>query len=204
MRLPTSWERVVPSARPTPVTSCPPYSCRGRPLSGAALSRRVPLRRRRYGSPSSARGGCLDPLLCDQSPGITRATEGQKFGGRTGPYAAGPRRPAKQGLVAISGSTERSTDGRHCPCGQGIRLSRRVLPPPLFFECGSYPRRKGAVRCKAGELHPCPSAGRMGPTSQRLFQPRPHAVTSRRDRAANVRAGVPSAGDGRPGRPTIG
>lgn len=56
MRLPTSWERVVPSARPTPVTSCPPYSCRGRPLSGAALSRRVPLRRRRYGPPSSARG----------------------------------------------------------------------------------------------------------------------------------------------------
>lgn len=55
-----------------------------------------------------------------------------------------------------------------------------------------------------GTASPCPSAGRMGPTSQRLFQPRPHAVTSRRDRAANVRAGVPSAGDGRPGRPTIG
>lgn len=34
VRLPTSWERVVPSARPTPVTSCPPHSCRGRPLSG--------------------------------------------------------------------------------------------------------------------------------------------------------------------------
>lgn len=34
----------------------------------------------------------------------------------------------------------------------GNRLSRRILPPPLFFECGSYPRRKGAVRCKAGEL----------------------------------------------------
>jgi hypothetical protein len=49
-------------------------------------------------------------------------------------------------------STERSTDGSRRPCGQGIRLSRRVLPPLLFFECGSYPRRKGAVRCKAAEL----------------------------------------------------
>lgn len=117
----------------------------------AALSRRVPLRRRRDGSPSSARGASgptpLRPIAGSHEG--NRRTEIRRAD-RT--VCGWPRRPAKQGLVAISGSTERSTDGGHYPCGQGSRLSRRVLPPPLFFECGSYPRRKGAVRCKAGEL----------------------------------------------------
>ncbi len=85
-----------------------------------------------------------------------------------------------------------STVSTHPPSAPVLRM--RLIPAP---------ERGGSMQGR-GTASPCPSAGRMGPTSQRLFQLRPHAVTSRRDRAANVRAGVPSAGDGRPGRPTIG
>lgn len=85
-----------------------------------------------------------------------------------------------------------STASTHPPSAPVLRM--RLIPAP---------ERGGSMQGR-GTASPCPSAGRMGPTSQRLFQLRPHAATSRRDRAANVRAGVPSAGDGRPGRPTIG
>lgn len=151
MRLPTSWELCRP-------VGAPAY---GYVLSATLLSGPSPIR------------GCLVPSNSAAAKAIGLSVLGQGASGPTPlrPIAGShegnrrteirradrtvcgwPRRPAKQGLVAISGSTERSTDGGHYPCGQGSRLSRRVLPPPLFFECGSYPRRKGAVRCKAGEL----------------------------------------------------
>lgn len=79
--------------------------------------------------------------------------------------------------------------------GNSTVSTRPPSAPVLRMRLIPAPERGGSMQCR-GTASPCPSAGRMSPTSQRLFQPRPHAVTSRRDRAANVRAGVPSAGEG--------
>ncbi len=149
-------------------------------------------------------GGRLDPLLCDQSPGVTRATEGQRFAGRTGPYAAGPDVRRSRGSLPSLG----------LPSGlrtvATIHAVREVdcLDASSLRPCSSNAAHtragKGRFDARPGNCKSVPVRGWMSPTSPRLFQLRPHAVTSRRDRAANVRAGVPSAGDGRPGRPTIG
>lgn len=268
MRLPTSWELCRPVGAPDSG-----YVLSATLLSGpspirAALSRRVPLRRRRYGSPSSGRlvgsellfflgrhqvdtrsqfmgapvpaelpaqppcrrrpgprGGRLDPLLCVQSPGVTRATEGQKFAGRTGP-------DVRRSLSKRSGRRCCAETGRRVPTGRAATrgwgsLSSLGLPSglrtvatvhavrefdcldasslrPCFSNAAHARAGKGRFDARPGNCKSVPVRGWMSPTSQRLFQLRPHAVTSRRDRAANVRAGVPSAGDGRPGRPTIG
>lgn len=172
-----------------------------------------------------AAGGRLDPLLCVQSPGVTRATEGQKFAGRTGP-------DVRRSLSKRSGRRCCAETGCRVPTGRAATRGRGSLPSlglpsglrtvatvhavrefdcldasslrPCFSNAAHARAGKGRFDARPGNCKSVPVRGWMSPTSQRLFQLRPHAVTSRRDRAANVRAGVPSAGDGRPGRPTIG
>lgn len=134
------------------MTSCPSHSCRGRSrIRDCLVSSNSAAAKARWLS-VLGQGGASGPTPLRPIAGSHEGNRRTEIRRADRTVCGWPRRPAKQGLVAISGSTERSTDGGHRPCGQGIRLSRRILPPPLFFECGSYPRRKGAVRCKAGEL----------------------------------------------------
>lgn len=205
VRLPTSWELCRPVGAPDS----------GDVLSVTLLSGPSPIRSCLVPSSSAAakarwlsvlgQGGASGPTPPRPIAGSHEGNRRTEIRRADRTVCGWPRRPAKQGLVAISGSTERSTDGGHYPCGQGSRLSRRVLPPPLFFECGSYPRRKGAVRCKAGELQvrARPRVGWARPASgcfshghtRRHVPPR-----SRSERTSRRAVGV----DGRPGRPTIG
>lgn len=204
VRLPTSWELCRP-------VGAPAY---GYVLSATLLSGPSPIR------------GCLVPSNSAAAKAIGLSVLGQ--GGVWTHSSATNRResrgqpkdrdsqggPDRMRLAQTSGEAGarchlwvyRAVYGRWPPSMRSGNSTVSTHPPSapvLRMRLIPAPERGGSMQGR-GTASPCPSAGRMGPTSQRLFQLRPHAATSRRDRAANVRAGVPSAGDGRPGRPTIG
>ncbi len=185
MRLPTSWERVVPSARPTPVTSCPPHSCRGRPYPGCLVP----------SSSAAAKAIWLSALghggvWTHSSATNRRESRGQPKdrNSQGGPYAAGPDvgeaclSAAAGGAVRkldvafllvgplrVAGarchlwSTERSTDGGRRPCGQGIRLSRRVSPCLCSSNAAHTRDGKGRFDARPRNCKSVPVRGSDGP-----------------------------------------
>ena len=124
VRLPTSWERVVPSARPTPVTSCPPYSCRGRSrIRDCLVSSNSAAAKARWLS-VLGQGG----VWTHSSATNRRESRGQPKdrNSQGGPYAAGP--DVRRSLSKRSGRRCCAETGCRVPTCRAATRGRGSLP----------------------------------------------------------------------------
>ncbi len=198
VRLPTSWERVVPSARPTPVTSCPPYSCRGRSrIRDCLVSSNSAAAKARWLS-VLGQGG----VWTHSSATNRRESRGQPKdrNSQGGPYAAGPDVRRSRGSLPSLG----------LPSGlrtvATIHAVREVdcLDASSLRPCSSNAAHtragKGRFDARPGNCKSVPVRGSDGPDQPAVVS----ATATRRHvpprSRSELRAGVPSAGDGRPGR----
>lgn len=224
MRLPTSWERVVPSARPTPVTSCPPHSCRGRSrIRDCLVSSNSAAAKARWLS-VLGQGG----VWTHSSATNRRESRGQPKdrNSQGGPYAAGP--DVRRSLSKRSGRRCCAETGCRVPTCRAATRGRGSLPSLGLpsglrtvaavhavreFDCldasslrpcssnAAHTRDgKGRFDARPGNCKSVPVRGSDGPDQPAVVS----ATATRRQvpprSRSELRAGVPSAGDGRPGR----